>query len=157
MIYIPTCLQLSWDTRVSLSPWSWTCAAAYVTYVGTQTIHGISTFQLVQTAHTKPSSSNLLGEKGDILQVCCYFQCQAFHVLPCDLYLCCSTWMGLNRYFHQLFTWSNCLSLYLHTLSAEKSCGSDWMIRNLGEPFIESRILIQIYSRCKDRIFVGLP
>ena len=47
------------------------------------------------------------------------------HSLPCDLDLCCSTWMGLNGYFHYL-----CLSLYLWTLSAKKSCGSDCMIRN---------------------------
>ena len=47
--------------------------------------------------------------------------------------ICCLSvlfWMGLNRYFHHLFTWWNCLSLYLWTPSAEKSCGSDCMIRN---------------------------
>ena len=95
----------------------------------------------VQTAHSRPSSSNSLGEKGT-----CYTWRQASwvyvptltssvrhtmtHLLPCDLCLWCSTWMGLNRYFHHLFTWWNCLSLYLWTLSAEKRCGGDCMIRN---------------------------
>ena len=95
-----------------------------------------------QTAHNRPSSSNPLGEKGDILCLrqasCVYVPTLSLQVSgipwricsPSDLYLCCSTWMGLNRYFHHLFTWWNCLSLYLWTLSAEKSCGSDCMIRN---------------------------
>ena len=94
-----------------------------------------------QTAHNRPSSSNPFGEKGDILclrQASCVYvptltssvRHPMTHLLPSDLYLWCSTWMGLNRYFHHLFTWWNCLSLYLWTLSAEKSCGSDYMIRN---------------------------
>ena len=66
------------------------------------------------------------------------------HLLPCDVYLWCSTWMGLNRYFYHLFTWWNCLSLYLWTLSAEKSCGRD--CKSLAELFIASCILMQIYS-----------
>ena len=84
--------------------------------------------------------SNPLGEKGDILYlmtsvlgVCSnsHFKCQASHDPFAALWsLSVLFWMGLNRYFHHLFTWWNCLSLYLWTPSAEKSCDSDCMIRN---------------------------
>ena len=51
------------------------------------------------------------------------------HLLPCDLCLCCSTWMGLNRYFYHLFTWIVWVCIYVLCL-LRKGCGSDCMIRN---------------------------
>ena len=72
------------------------------------------------TAHNRPSSGNLLGEK------------EAFYIRRQ------ASWV----YYH-LFTWWNyCVSLYLWTLSVEKSCGSDCIIKSLAELFIESCIFV---------------
>ena len=60
----------------------------------------------VQTARTKPSSSNYLREKGDILYLktsilgvfsnsyTSSIRYPMTHVLHCDVYLCCSTLDG---------------------------------------------------------------
>ena len=129
--------------------------------------------QLVQTAHTKPSSSNPLGEKGDKHPECSVCSNSSSvrhpmtHVLPCDLYLCCSTWMhGALQILPSLNSLDGAVWVCIYVLCLlRKGCGSwiAWLeIRNLAELFIESCILVQIYSvispsQCKDRIFIGLP
>ena len=108
-----------------------------------------------QTVHNRPSSSNSLAWRkrrhpifedkhpGCMFQLSLQVSGIPWPIFCRDLDLCCSTWMGLNGYFHHL-----CLSLYLWTLSAKKSCGSvAWLeIRSLAELFIESCILVHIYS-----------
>ena len=67
-----------------------------------------------QTAHNRPSSGNLLGEK------------EAFYI-----------WRQASWVYYHLFTWWNyCVSLYLWTV--EKSCGSDCIIKSLAT-FLEKR------------------
>ena len=84
------------------------------------------------------------------------------HLLPCDVHLCCYRWGLTDTSITYLLDEIVCMSLHSCTPPAQKSCGSDCIIRNQKSDWTLHWILhlVQICSVISsswymDHIFVG--